>query len=92
MRKAKNNRRVPKHYFRPEVSQCPQCGTSLSRLYTLWDKIIVTMEGRIHVFNQAYHCPRPTCSHFPIIYRSDAAERLSPKGGSFSFDLIIHIG
>jgi hypothetical protein len=92
MRKAKNNRRVPKHYFRPEVSQCPQCGTSLSRLYTLWDKIIVTMEGRIHVFNQAYHCPSPTCSHAPIIYRSEAADRLAPKGSSFSFGLIIHIG
>ncbi len=92
MRKAKNNRRVPKHYFRPEATQCPQCGTPLSRLYTLWDKIIVTMEGRIHVFNQAYHCPSPRCSHFPIIYRSEAADRLAPKGGSFSFDLIIHIG
>jgi len=92
MRKAKNNRRVPKQYFHPEVTQCPHCGASLSRLYTLWDKIIVTLEGRIHVFNQAYHCSCPTCSHAPIIYRSAAADRLAPKGGSFSFDVIIHIG
>jgi hypothetical protein len=92
MRKAKNNRRVPKQYFRPEVTQCPQCGTSLSRLYTLWDKIIVTMEGRFHVFNQAYHCANPTCSHAPHIYRAEAADRLAPKGSSFSFDVIIHIG
>ncbi len=92
MRKAKNNRRVPKHYARPEVTQCPQCGTALSRLYTLWDKIIVTLEGRLHVFSQAYHCLGPTCSHHPIIYCSEAADRLAPKGSSFSFDLIIHIG
>lgn len=92
MRKAKNNRRVPKRYFRPKVTQCPQCGTALLRLYTLWDKIIVTLEGRIHVFSQAYHCPGPTCSRHPIIYRSEAADRVAPKGSSFSFDLIIHIG
>jgi len=92
MRKAKNNRRVPKYYFRTEVTQCPQCGTALSRLYTLWDKIIVTLEGRIHVFNQAYHCPSPSCSSPPIVYRAEAADRMAPKGSSFGFDLIIQIG
>jgi hypothetical protein len=92
MRKAKNNRRVPKRYFRPEATHCPQCGTPLSRLYTLWDKIIVTLEGRIHVFSQAYHCPVPTCSQPPTVYRSEAAEQLAPKGSSFGFDLIVQIG
>jgi hypothetical protein len=92
MRKSKNNRRVPKRYFRPEVTHCPRCRTPLSRLYTLRDKIIVTLEGRIHVFNQAYQCPVPTCSQHPAIYRSEAADRLAPKGSSFGFDLIVQIG
>jgi hypothetical protein len=50
------------------------------------------MTGRLHVFNQAYHCSNPKCSHAPTVYRSEAADQLTPKGSSFSFDVIIHIG
>jgi hypothetical protein len=92
MRKPKDNRRVPKRYYRPEVRLCPECGTPLARLYTLWDKFIVTLAGRRHVFNQAYHCPSPTCSHRETIYRSAAADHLAPRGSSFGFDVIVQVG
>lgn len=92
MRKPKNNQRVPKRYYRPAVRLCPACGTPLVRLYTLWDKVIVTLAGRLHVFNQAYHCPSPTCAQRETIYRSEAADRLAPRGSSFGFDVIVQIG
>jgi hypothetical protein len=92
MRKRKNNRGVPKQYFRPEATHCPRCGRPLARRYTLTDKIVVTLKGRIHVFDQAYHCPAPTCPQHSIFYNSEAADRLAPKGSSFGFDLIVQIG
>jgi len=90
MRKAKDNDNVPKHYYRPIEKTCPYCGTPLRRRYTLWHKYLVTLEGRIHVFSLGYSCRRRRCSR--ALYRSVEAERLSPKGSSFGFDVITQIG
>jgi len=90
MRKAKNNKNVPKRYYRPTLTTCPRCGALLRRCWTLWDKYLVTLAGRVHIFSLGYSCSRPRCSQ--IIYRSVDAEQMSPKGYSFGFDLIVQIG
>ena len=90
MRKAKDNENVPKCYYRPTITTCPRCGAPLRRRWTLWDKYLVTLNGRVHIFSLGYSCSQPRCS--PVIYRSVEAEQLSPKGCSFSFDVIVRIG
>jgi len=90
MRKAKDNENVPKRYYRPTTTTCPCCGAPLCRRWTLWDKYLVTLDGRVHIFSLGYSCSRSRCS--PVIYRSVEAEQLSPKGYSFGFDVIVQIG
>jgi hypothetical protein len=90
MRKAKDNENVPKLYYRPNEKTCPSCGRPLYRRCALWHKYLVTLEGRVHVFNFGYSCRRRRCSR--VIYRSMEAEELSPKGYSFGFDVITQIG
>jgi hypothetical protein len=92
MRKAKNNENVPKRYYRPTLTTCPRCGGPLRRRWTLWDKYVVTLEGRVHIFSVGYSCRRSRCSQAQVIHRSGEAEQLSPKGSSFGFDLIVQIG
>ena len=90
MRKAKDNKNILKRYYRPTITTCPRCNTLLHRRWTLWDKYLITLDGRIHIFSLGYSCNRRRCSR--VIYRSDEAERLSPKGSSFGFDVITQIG
>ena len=90
MRKAKDNENVPKYYYRPTITTCPGCAAPLRRRWTLWDKYLVTLAGRVHVFSLGYSCSRSRCS--PVIYRSVEAEQLSPKGSSFGYDLIVQVG
>jgi len=90
MRKAKDNENVPKHYYRPIEKTCPACGRPLHRRYTLWHKYLVTLEGRVQVFSVGYSCRGRRCSR--VVYRSEEAEQLSPKGYSFGFDVITQIG
>jgi len=92
MRKAKDNDNVPKCYYRPTITTCPQCAAPLRRRCTLWSKYLVTLDGRVHVFSLGYRCSRARCSQADVIYRSIAAEQLSPKGSSFGYDLIVQIG
>src|SRR3970040_177591 len=90
MRKAKDNKNILKRYYRPTITTCPRCNTLLHRRWILWDKYLITLDGRIHIFSLGYSCNRRRCSR--VIYRSDEAERLSPKGSSFGFDVITQIG
>jgi hypothetical protein len=92
MRKAKDNENVAKRYYRPTLTTCPQCGAPLCRRWTLWDKYLVTLDGRIHVFSVGYGCSRARCSQAQIVHHSIEAEQLSPKGSSFGYDLIVQIG
>jgi hypothetical protein len=92
MRKAKDNANVPKRYYRPTIKTCPHCGAPLRRRWTQWDKYVLTLEGRIHVFSLSYSCSRSRCSQSRVIYRSVEAEQLSPKGSSFGFDVIVQVG
>ena len=90
MRKAKDNENILKRYYRPTITTCPRCKARLHRCWTLWDKYLITLDGRVHIFSLGYSCNRQRCSR--VIYRSDEAEQLSPKGSSFGFDMITQIG
>ena len=90
MRKAKDNGSVCNRYYRPTITTCPHCGALLRRRWTLWDKYLVTLEGQVHIFSVGFGCSRSGCS--TTIYYSDEAERLSPKGYSFGYDVMVQIG
>ena len=92
MRKAKDNANVPKRYYRPAIKTCPRCGAPLRRRWTQWDKYVITIEGRIHIFSLGYSCSRKRCSQSRVIYQSIEAEQVSPKGSSFGFDVIVQVG
>ena len=90
MRKAKDNENILKRYYRPTITTCPRCKARLHRCWTLWDKYLITLDGRVHIFSLGYSCRRRRCAR--VIYRSVEAEHLSLKGSSFGFDMITQIG
>ncbi len=92
MRKAKDNAHIPKRYYRPLMTTCPQCGAPLRRRSTLWRKSVITLAGRFRVISLGYSCSRARCRTSKTVYRSDEAEQLSLKGSSFGFDVIVQIG
>lgn len=92
MRKAKDNAHIPKRYYRPLMTTCPQCGAPLRRRSTLWRKYVIILAGRFRVISLGYSCSRVRCRGSKIVYRSDEAEHLSLKGSSFGFDVIVQIG
>jgi hypothetical protein len=92
MRKAKDNTDVPKRYYRPSIKICPRCGAPLRWRWTQWDKYVVTLEGRVHIFSLGYSCSRTRCSQSRVIYCSVEAAQISPRGSSFGFDVIVQVG
>lgn len=92
MRKAKDNQNVCKVYYRPTITTCPYCGAPLRRRWTVWDKYVLTLDGRLHVFSQGYSCSRQRCRGSRVVYQSIEAEQLSPKGSSFGYDVIVQVG
>ena len=92
MRKAKDNTRLPKRYYRPLLTTCPRCGAPLRRRSTVWRKDVLTLKGRFHIISLGYSCSRARCRASNLVHRSDEAERLSLKGSSFGFDVIVQIG
>ena len=92
MRKTKDNANVPKRYYRPAVKTCPRCGAPLHWRWTQWDKYVVTLAGRTHLFSLGYSCSRKRCSQSRVIYQSVEAAQVSPKGSSFGFDVIVQVG
>lgn len=92
MRKAKDNTLLPKRYYRPLLTTCPQCGAPLRRCSTVWRKAVITLDGRFHVISLGYSCSRARCRAAKIVHRSDEADRLSLKGSRFGFDVIVQIG
>lgn len=92
MRTAKDNRNLPKQYYRPELRRCPHCHWKLKRGATLWRKYLSTLTGRVHVYSQGYRCSNPHCPEPEAIYRSSEAETLSLPGGSYGIEVIIEVG
>ncbi len=92
VRRAKDNRAVPKRYYRPDQRTCPRCGRVLKRCYPLWRKYVVFLGGRYLVVSLGYRCPHPKCVGRQRVYASQAAQRLTVRGSSFALDVIVQIG
>lgn len=94
MRRAKDNRNVPKRYYRPERERCPRCHRILKRAYPLWRKYIVFLNGRYHVTSVGYWCRNPYCLEAKRrrIFASQEAEALTVRGSSFALEMIVQIG
>lgn len=88
------NRIVPerKVYFRPEVTHYPDCGTKLKRHHTASNKIVATLQGIIHVWNMAYHCPDPVCDKPKRYLRTVQADALCLKHTSYAYDVLALVG
>jgi len=94
MRRAKNNHRVPKRYYRPEETHCPYCRRVLKRAYPVWRKYMVFLQGRQLVISVGYWCRNPKC---PVAkqewkFTSRAARALTVRGNSFALEVIVQIG
>jgi hypothetical protein len=92
VRQAKDNRDVPKRYYRPEQTTCPRCGRVLKRCYPLWRKYVVFLDGRSLVVSMGYRCPHPKCAGHKRVYASQVARRLTVRGSSFALEVIVQIG
>jgi len=92
MRKAKDNSGVPCRYFRPDFQRCPKCDAPLKRRATVQDKVLVTLEGRFRLISRGYQCSRRRCVNSRALFVSPEPARLSLKGLSFGFDVLVQIG
>lgn len=92
MRRAKDNRHVPKRYYRPEQTTCLYCGCSLKRAYPLWRKHIVCLCSREWVVNWGDRCSNPDCDEQNQVYASQTARCLTIRGSSFALEVIVQIG
>lgn len=92
MRTAKDNSQLPTRYFRPNFQRCPKCDAPLERRATVQDKVLNTLAGRFRLISLGYRCSRPRCSNARVTFVSSEPSRLSLKGLSFSFEVIVQIG
>ena len=94
MRRAKDNRYVPKRYYRPERTRCPRCHHVLKRAYPLWRKYIVCLSGRYLIVSVGYACRNPKClwAKQKRMFASQAADVLTLRGRSFALEVIVQIG
>jgi Transposase, Mutator family len=92
MRKAKDNSGVPFRYFRPDFQYCPNCGAPLKRRATVQDKVLITLEGRFRLISRGYQCSRRRCVNKRALFVSPEPARLSLKGLSVGFDVLVQIG
>ena len=94
MRRAKDNRHVPKRYYRPERTRCPRCHHVLKRAYPLWRKYVVCLSGRYLIVSVGYACRNPKCRYAKQkrMFASQAADRLTLRGSSFALEVIVQIG
>jgi hypothetical protein len=94
VRRAKDNRQVPKRYYCPEQTHCPRCHQVLKRAYPLWRKYIVFLSGRYLVISVGYWCRNPQCHEAKQKrpFASQVAEALTLRGSSFALEVIVQIG
>lgn len=91
MRRAKHNHQVPKRYYRPEQTTCPDCECVLKRCHSVWRKYITFLDGRYWVVNMGYRCSNSYCKNKQV-YTSQAAQHLTVRGSSFALEVIAQIG
>ncbi len=81
-----------KVHFKPEIRECPHCGSRLRRSHTAWSKNVQTMRGKYHATSYAYKCPRTDCPEREVVYRSAEAESISLKYRTYGLDVVAEIG
>jgi len=94
VRRAKDNRHVPKRYYRPERTRCPRCQHVLKRAYPLWRKYVVCLSGRYLIVSVGYACRNPKClsAKQKRMFASRAADTWALRGSSFALEVIVQIG
>lgn len=71
--------------YKPEITNCPLCGSKLKYRYTVSNKVIHFSNGKnIRIKNLGYSCTNPDCSHPNVIYTSQTAAKLCIKGYTYS--------
>lgn len=88
------NKNIPKEskYFRPEIDDCPHCGTKLEYCHSVSNKTITTLDGVYKVVNMGYRCNNNQCSKSGAVYRSAEAENMSMKYLTFGIDVLALVG
>jgi hypothetical protein len=92
MRKARNYPSLTKRTYRPEIEQCPGCGSRLRRYGTLSRRTVITLEGVIRVTHCGYRCPNSSCATRERSYRSARADGLALPGFTFGLDMVVLVG
>ena len=82
---------IESKYFRPEITNCPECGNKLVYCHPVWRKTISTLKGEFKTINLGYRCENNSCSN-DTVYRSAEAEQLSMKHITYGMDVIAYIG
>jgi hypothetical protein len=83
---------VPRVRYRPELRQCPHCGTPLAVSHPVWRKTIQSLTGLAHVTSLGSRCPAPACPFGRTVYRSARAEARQVKGSGYGLDVVVRIG
>jgi hypothetical protein len=84
---------LARYYYRPELTTCLACGSSLKRSHTAWEKTISSLSGTAHIYNQAYRCgEHEACGQPQRVYRSAYADGLSLPYYTYGLDVIVAIG
>ena len=79
-----------KVYFRPELKNCPICGSVLRRSHVAWSKGVQTMKGNIRATSYAYRCSNMDCGSG--MFKSAEAEALSLPFRTYALDVVVEIG
>lgn len=83
---------LPKERLRPEMSQCPHCGSKLAYSHPAWAKPVYELSGARFVTSLGFRCSNVGCPHPKTVYRSALGESLSMKGSTYGLDVVVHIG
>jgi hypothetical protein len=83
---------LPHVRYRPELTVCPHCGTTLSYSHPVWAKPIQFLRHTVHLTNLGFRCPNPACAFGRTVYRSAQAEACHVKGSGYGLDVVVRIG
>lgn len=75
--------------YKPEISNCPICGSKLVYRYTVSNKIIQFSTGhKARVKNLGYSCTNQDCKASDVIFTSQTASKFCIKGYTYSSKII----
>lgn len=70
-----------------------KCGSRIKRSHIKWRKPIQFLSGACYIVNLGYRCESAECrERWPQVYSSVYAEGLSLPYGSYSLEVLVHIG